>query len=233
MSAPNPRVTVIMTHYNNPVLALEGIQSVLDQTFPDWELRFFDDGSAQRPELPDDPRILPTWGPDLPIEERKAKARYAVWNNVGLTEARGGLVTYLTHDDLYFPDRLERMVRFMDENPGVGTCYGAQELRFLEHGRWVKRGIRVGPTVILDPLNVLDHDQFMHRAAVGRIAGGWPEEGSFWRNADGHFLRRCVQAAGPIRRIPDLRPTDVHRFHDGSVTDLLNSNELEKAFHGR
>jgi glycosyltransferase involved in cell wall biosynthesis len=233
VSTSNPRVTIIMTHYNNPRMAEEGLASILSQTFPHWELRFYDDGSVERPELPEDPRIIPTWGPDLPIAERKAKARYAVWNNVGLMEARGDLVTYLTHDDLYFPDRLERMVRFMDENPGCNTCYGPQELRFWENERWVTRGLRVGPTLVLDPLNVLDHDQVMHRAAVGRVAGGWPEEGSFWRNSDGHFFRRCVQHGGPIRRVPGFQPTDVHRFHSGSVTDMLNTNELEKAFHGR
>jgi spore maturation protein CgeD len=227
-----PRVTVIMTHYNQPKFALEAQHSVVGQTFQDWELLLYDDGSAatKQPTIVDDPRIKAHFMPELAPLERKSRTRYAVLNNLGLHAARGGLITYLTQDDLYFPDRLERMVRYMDQHPTCNSCYGPQALWYWENGRWVSKGLRIAPTLVLDPLNVIDHDSVMHRAAVGRQCGGWPEGPEFWRKADGYFFRELIKLGGPLQRIDGYEPTDVHRFHRSNLTDHLAKNELEKAF---
>jgi glycosyltransferase involved in cell wall biosynthesis len=110
-----PRVTVIIATYNWSTVLPYSIQSVLRQTFTDFELLVIGDGctddSEQIVEAIADSRI--EWF-NLPDNTRHQSGP----NNEGLRRARGEYIAYLGHDDLWLPHHLEAMVGSLDRSKG-------------------------------------------------------------------------------------------------------------------
>jgi glycosyltransferase involved in cell wall biosynthesis len=106
-----PRVTVIVATYNWSAVLPYSIGSVLRQTFADFELLVIGDGctddSEQVVKAIGDPRV--EWI-NLPENTRHQSGP----NNEGLRRARGELIAYLGHDDLWLPHHLDVMVRALD-----------------------------------------------------------------------------------------------------------------------
>lgn len=147
------RVTVLMPTYNIAPWVEEAIQSVLKQTYHDFELLVVDDASTDdtldRVRTIDDPRIRIASFP----------------NNVGLAENlnRGldiidtELVARMDGDDIAEPDWLETGIKVLDNHPEVGICsfgfqfFGAKTslVRFPEHHEDSKAQMLFGCTVIV------------------------------------------------------------------------------------
>lgn len=145
-----PRVSVIMPAYNAERFIARAIESVLSQTFPDWELIVVDDGSTDGTAevLADltDPRIRMI---------RQANGGEAVARNRGLDAVTGEYVAFLDADDLYLPNALADMVQYLNTHPEVAVLlsdgyfcdeHGKPLMRLSEH--------RPGPYTgdILEPL---------------------------------------------------------------------------------
>ena len=212
-----PRVSVLLTTYNRPGMLAEAIESVLAQTFTDYELIVLDDNSGD-PGVPGvlaghwaDPRVV-VYKSSVAPGERGARVRYAVLANIGLGLARGEYVTYLCDDDLYLPRRLELMAARLDE----GDCqvvYGTQ--RVERDGELVM--MRPATSVLHKASMIVDHSSVMHTAVSAAEAGGWPEDPMYWRHADAAFWDRLSAAGHLFYPVPEV--TDVHRFHAGSVSE--------------
>lgn len=117
-----PTVSVIIPTYNRVAYLKDAIESVLEQTFKDWELIVVIDGSKDGSrELVEsyirrDARIVCVW-------QKNRGYPYAV--NRGLREARGGTyVAFLDDDDRWLPEKLELQVALMQSDPKIGFCYG-------------------------------------------------------------------------------------------------------------
>ncbi|MDX6504082.1 MAG: hypothetical protein QOE29_1207 [Gaiellaceae bacterium] len=125
MSAP--RVSVVTIFFQAERFLEEAIQSVLAQTFPDWELILVDDGSTDGGSAiaqcyaEQDPRIRVVTHPDR--ENRGMSAS----RNLGVAEGTGELVAFLDADDTWFPPKLEEQVALADAHPDVGMLYGRTE----------------------------------------------------------------------------------------------------------
>ena len=104
-----PLVTVILSTYNWSEVLPYSIQSVLNQTFVDFELLVIGDGctdnSAQVVQNFVDPRVR--W-----INLLKNTGSQSGPNNEGLRQAKGSLIAYLGHDDLWSMDHLETLTSF-------------------------------------------------------------------------------------------------------------------------
>lgn len=117
-----PRVSIIMPFLDpHPQYFEQAIDSVLAQTFTDWELILVDDGSgppsrrlAERcvAEHPDLMRLLDS-GPLRPMGISAAR-------NAGIAAAGGDFIAMLDSDDIYLPERLTRHVEVLNANPDVG-----------------------------------------------------------------------------------------------------------------
>jgi len=123
----DPKVSVVMTTYNYGRFLGEAIQSVLDQTFQDWELIVVDDGSTDETSevvasFPD-PRIRYIY--------QQNQGNAAGWNR-GIELARGTYIAFLDADDLWLPMKLEKQVAQLDSlPPTVGLVYA--DLHFFNH----------------------------------------------------------------------------------------------------
>lgn len=116
MCKANPRVTVFMAVYNSEKFLAESIESVLSQTFNDFELLIVNDGSTDNSidiiSSYNDPRIR------LLHNEQNMGLVYT--RNRGIREARGEYVATLDSDDIAYPERLEEQVAFLDKNSEFG-----------------------------------------------------------------------------------------------------------------
>lgn len=115
-----PRVSVIIPSYNHEKYVAEAIQSVLDQSFQDFEIVITDDGSTDGTitEIKKfkDPRIRL-----FPFKENKG-ACVAV--RKCLDEAKGEYIAMLSSDDVFLPGKLEKQVRFLDERTDIWAVFG-------------------------------------------------------------------------------------------------------------
>ena len=112
----SPRVTVIIPTYNYSTVLPYSIASVLRQTFTDFELLVVGDGCTDDSEqvvnaIPD-PRLR--WI-NLPANDGHQSAP----NNEGLRQARGSLIAYLGHDDLWLPHHLAVTAAAIDAGADV------------------------------------------------------------------------------------------------------------------
>lgn len=118
----SPVVSVIIPAYNGTPYLAQAIQSVLDQTFSDFELIVVDDVSTDN--TPDvvrafaDPRVR------YVLHAKNQGAIAARKTGVGL--AAGEVFAFLDQDDTFHPQKLERHVAFLREHPEVGVTYNSR-----------------------------------------------------------------------------------------------------------
>jgi glycosyltransferase involved in cell wall biosynthesis len=121
MQANAPKVSVVIPVYNRERFIAETVQSVLDQTFQDFELITVDDGSTDGSR-----RVLESFGDRITIlqhpggENRGQSAAI----NLGMRHARGQYIALLDSDDLWLPRKLEIQTAYLDAHPDVGLVYG-------------------------------------------------------------------------------------------------------------
>jgi len=120
-----PLVSIIMPAYNHARFMRRCMDSLLAQTYPNWELAVVDDGStdntAEIVKSYRDPRIQYVY------QENRGVKFLAATINVGLKETRGELVTMFPSDDMWPPHRLEVQVPIF-RDPAVVLCFGRQLL---------------------------------------------------------------------------------------------------------
>jgi glycosyltransferase involved in cell wall biosynthesis len=109
----SPRVSVVIPLYNREAYIGESIESVLEQTFTDFEVLVIDDGSTDRSgdvvRTYRDPRVR------LLCHERNQGIPRT--RNTGIDAARGAYLAFLDSDDIAYPTRLAKQVAFLDDHP--------------------------------------------------------------------------------------------------------------------
>jgi len=116
----NPTVSVIIPTYNRAPLIGRAIQSVLDQTYQDFELIVVDDGSKDDTEdivtKINDARIIY-------VRHERNKGAHAA-RNTGIAMARGEYIAFQDSDDVWLPEKLERQIQaFKIATENVGVVY--------------------------------------------------------------------------------------------------------------
>ena len=117
------RVSVVLKSYNHASYVGEAIQSILDQSFQDFEIIVTDDGS--RDGSPDVIRRFADKRLNL-VAFEKNRGISAAMNNA-ISRAKGEFIAILNSDDFALPQRLERQVTFLDANPQIAGVFRASE----------------------------------------------------------------------------------------------------------
>lgn len=114
----NPIVSVILISYNQGEWLRESIDSVLRQTYQDWELILIDNGSTDT-----SPAIIEEYRahPKIMVIRYERNSPHTVICNDGIRRARGRYISFLSSDDYYLPKKLERQVAVFE---GLSDQYG-------------------------------------------------------------------------------------------------------------
>lgn len=138
-----PKISIIIPTYNGEKYIRETIESVITQTWQNWELIIMDDGSE------DNTCEIISAIEDTRIHLYKAGRIGIIGRlvNMGLEKVSGELVAFLGHDDLWAPTKLAKQVEALQNYPAAGFCvtggYNFQKINEpLEYFYKQREGIR-------------------------------------------------------------------------------------------
>ena len=178
------KVSIIMGIYNCAKTLPEAIDSIIAQTFTDWQLIMCDDGSIDntymvaKAYVDNDPsRFI------LLQNEHNMGLNHTL--NRCLSEATGAYVARMDGDDISVPTRLEKEVRFLDENPEYSIVSSTMIL-FDENGEWGKSQTIEKPTKrdFIKHSPVHSHAPCMIRREAYMAVGGYTEDKRMLRFED-------------------------------------------------
>jgi glycosyltransferase involved in cell wall biosynthesis len=197
-----PKVSVAMASYNHAPYVATALQSVLEQSFQDFEIVVTDDGSAdgtaEEARQVRDPRIS--------VKALPTNVGGSIALNSSILRCRGLYVAVLNSDDIFLPGKLERQVRYLDAHPEIGALFGYPQ--FID-----ECGIRLAPGDTFYG-NMFD--------VANRTRAQWLRHFFFQGNALCHpsvlIRRKCYDAVGfynpALAQLPDLEMWVrlLHRF---------------------
>src|SRR5690606_12892150 len=131
-----PTVSIILTSYNKPWFIAQTIESILKQTWSEWELFIMDDHSNDVTvqlikKYVDNPRIFYR-NSFIEKENRYKTTRYATLINEAIPLTKGKYVTYITDDTVYLPNRLSEMVKHLESNPSKEIVFSSQLVKIVD-----------------------------------------------------------------------------------------------------
>ena len=207
----SPKVSVVTTIYNGEKYLEKCVNSILNQTFADFEFIIVDDGSTDKTLK----KLLEINSPRIKIIQQpnqgQAKALIS-----GIKQARGDLIARLDVDDYSLHDRLKRQVEFMDLNPKVVLCGSRfeelynknllpQRVQFAKTDLEIKR--------IISHFNPFAHSATMFRRDAYLKVGGYDK--SFSIGMDYHLWIRLMEV-GEVHNLDEV--LTIVRVHDESIS---------------
>jgi hypothetical protein len=209
-----PTVSVAMSVYNNERYLREAIESILSQTFTDFEFLIIDDGSTDRSL-----NILQEYAAQdqrIRCHSRENRGIPKTRNEM-LAQARGELIAVMDADDIALPDRFACQVEFLQTYPDV-VCVGGAFERIDEKGRFIDRcqppqtDAEIQP-ILLGGMSCLHHPCTMARRSAMLTVGGYDE--TMVGSSDLDLWLRLGEI-GHLANLPDtvLR----YRMHLNSLT---------------
>jgi glycosyltransferase involved in cell wall biosynthesis len=209
MAKAAPRISIIMPTYNWASVLPYSIGSVRLQTLSDFELLVVGDGCTDHSA-----EIVAAIGDDrlrwIGLDENSG--HQSTPTNAGLRAARGEIIAYLGHDDLWLPDHLASLARAIDD--GADLAYAAT--------RWISPDRMDGPVSALRqyrPGLFMPPSSVAHRRAVVDAIGGWRDyraldefpEVDMWRRAHAAGFRFAFVPRLTVIKFPAGKRPNVYR----------------------
>lgn len=219
-----PRVTVLMAVYNCEKYLKEAIDSILGQTYPDYEFFIINDNSTDNSV-----KIIQSYSDDrIRLIHNEKNMGLPATLNRGIELATGEYIARMDPDDISLPTRISKQVNFMDNNPEVGIC-----------GTWIKYiGVSWRPwrsTIYKYPINYRDIkarslfcSNFCHPSVIMRKSllekfrlKYDPEH----YDAEDYGLWQKCSFCFPLANLPEALL--LYRINSQSVTNSGKSREFE------
>ncbi|AEF86656.1 glycosyltransferase, family 2 [Treponema primitia ZAS-2] len=206
-----PLVSVIMPVYNAEIFVRETIDSILNQTFHDFEFIIIDDASSDS-----SPDIIKSYNdPRIRFYKNEKNIGYVANLNRMIDLAQGKFIARQDNDDISHPDRLKKQVAFLQKYENVGVCGSYVQLIGTKKGLF-KRPIRDkdirARLLFFCPMV---HPSVMMRASLFKQGIKYDEELS---PAEDYNLWFEISKMTKIANIP--RVLLYYRLHDNSVSNL-------------
>jgi glycosyltransferase involved in cell wall biosynthesis len=214
-----PLVSVIVPVFNNGRFIGPALESLFRQTYPEErrEIIVVDDGSTD-----DTPEILKKYGQHI-FHIRQEHRGVAGARNAGISCARGELITFLDSDDLWYEERLQRVVGKFLENPAAGMVYHPVELINSEGGTIKKNfysafGYKEGisgwvANEVASGKIFSGGSSFSFRKDIVAMVSPSPED---VRRGEDYYMTVISSCYGPVGYIPHI--LGKYRLHDGNLT---------------
>jgi glycosyltransferase involved in cell wall biosynthesis len=214
-----PLVSVIMNGFNSARYLREAIDSVLAQTYPHWELEFYDNRSED-----DSLAIVRSYGdPRIRVRVSPRQLTLAEGRNAAIEGSRGEWIAFLDCDDIWMPRKLERQLARLAEDGGadVGLVY-ARTISFSHRGdegettyRYEGRALPEG-SILRDLLlegNLVPIVSALVSRVAYRASGGIPARLTF---AEDYWLFTAIAARYRVLCVQE--PLCRYRVHEQSAT---------------
>ncbi len=179
-----PKISVVLCTYNRAGYLNKCIDSVINQTFRDWELMIVDDGSQDNTF-----EIVNSYIQDFEnvryLKHQNKKLGYA--KNAGIQASFGEYITFIDSDDAYKPNHLESRLEYMQAHPKVDLIEGGF---FSEEEIFVADYFKPGKTIslrecVLGPTFFAKRQVFFESGGFNNVPYG--EDTDFWSRASEKF----------------------------------------------
>ena len=217
MAAASPQVTVLLPVRNGSAHLSAALESILAQTFVDFELLVIDDGSTDAtPEI-----LRAVRDPRLRVVTNPQNIGLVPTLNRGLELARGEFIARQDHDDISLPERLEKQVAFLRAHPDC-VLLGTEAVQTDAQGRKAFRLLR--PHGVEDIRWYLCFDNaFIHSSVMFRREPVCQEFGGYAPSfhSEDYALWSRIARARETANLPD--PLLLYREHGSSVTGSMST----------
>ena len=209
-----PLVSVVIPTFNRSRATSAAVESVLAQTYPNFEIIVVDDGSTDGSGQVILQFITQKTTSLHPISlVSQANQGASVARNSGISKARGEYIAFLDSDDCWDPEKLEYQVRALDQYKNeCGVCFtdarllnntGLDVSSFQAHRRNYSQSIgidRDAAKSLADSFSGLWVSSLLVRAEIARQVGGFSSDISFVEDRDFHFRLALVTAVAYVNK---------------------------------
>jgi glycosyltransferase involved in cell wall biosynthesis len=204
-------VSVIIPAYNQSCYLSDSIQSVLNQTYRNFEIIVVDDGSTD-----DTAAVAKSFGCDCVHYIYQDNKGLSSARNTGIRHSKGEYLTYLDSDDQFLPEKLEILVNVLEDNPNIGFAAG-QAIPIDEQGNLIGETFAVP---LPDDSSQLLLGNPLHVGSV-LLHYSWQEKVGFFDEElrsyeDWDMWLRLARAGCPMIWV--ARPVSLYRFHRHQMT---------------
>jgi glycosyltransferase involved in cell wall biosynthesis len=217
-----PAISVVMPAYNAAGYVREALDSMLAQTFRDFELIVVDDASTDAT-----PEILAEYAradPRVQVLRNSTNGKIAKSLNRGIEAAAGRYVARMDADDWSYPDRLEKQFAYMESHPRVVLCGGTIEicdagLAPINKRRYPLTNVEIRSRMFF--FTPFCHPAVICRSDALRIAGGYNESFEVAQDYDLYFR---IGRLGEFGNLDDC----IHRLRTHPGSSSLRRGALQE-----
>lgn len=216
-----PEISLIMSVYNGEDYLSEAIDSVLGQTFENFELIVINDCSTDNTS-----EILNSYAEKderVKVHTNEVNLRLPSSLNKAMSFARGKYIARMDADDICMPTRLERQYRFMEENPAIAlsSCrFMTLKNGVISSGGCGGKNDSESVKALLLVTNPILHPGIIAKADVIRELG---YDKNFTCTEDMELWTRFVMAGHSIEILPEYLM--IYRLHDKQITQTTREKQ--------
>lgn len=134
-------VSVIVPTYNRLKFLKPAIESVLAQTYADWDMTIADDGSDEKTRT----YLSSLRGPRTRVLQLSHTGNPSYVRNVAIGSATGQYLAFLDSDDVWAPTKLECQMEALEASPACGWCYCLEQMIDAAGAPWTRTRVRTYP----------------------------------------------------------------------------------------
>jgi len=219
-----PQVSVVIPTYNRATLIGETLDSVLAQTYRDFEVIVVDDGSTDNT-----PAVINAGYKGLVRYIRQENAGQAAARNTGIRIANGTYIAFLDDDDLWLPHKLARQMPLFESNPATVWVYCDAQVFDDTTGQPLHNFSQINPPHAGQVAHHLLQRDFIAsptpiiRRAIFEKVGYFDESGLIRRREDWEMWLR-IAAVYTVDYLPEVLAR--YRVHSGSATQTESAYEV-------
>lgn len=230
------KVSVIMPTYNRKNMIGRAIESVLNQTFKDYELIIVDDGSTDGTE--ENLRKIVKENSRIYYFKQENKGPSSA-RNFGISKAKGNYLAFLDTDNIWHPNFLEVMMDVLEKNPDYMMAYGSQNLLLVSPSKKgelsiIARKVRSEKynSIRLTNENFIDVNSVVLRTKVFDELGGFDESLKSLEDWD-LFARIAIRHPFKIMHVDQVLMDYYYSENFDTVTNKAMPKKAIRAYMGK
>lgn len=215
-----PLVSVVMPVYNAGSFVRKAVESILGQTYRQFEFLIYNDGSTDETR-----EILDSFRDDrLRIHHTETNQGYLVYLNEGIDKSQGKYIARMDADDFSHKERLSKQVEFLEKNPENGLCSCWFE-EFNGQKTYYKK-----PPVDHDQLalTLLHKNPFCHSSVMLRksmlMEHGLRYDPAFYTSED-YYLWSLLVKVTRMHVIPEILHS--YRYHPENISSRKSARQRD------